>query len=284
MEKYVVLYNPNSGNGLGAKAAEELKGKLPDCALRFENITAVKDYAEFFASLTDEKPIIVGGDGTINHLVNHYDCDHTETDIYYYPAGTGNDFLTDIKTEETTLPLLLNPYIKNLPVVTVKGVNYKVLNGIGFGIDGYCCEVGDQLRQTSTKPVNYAGIAIKGLLFHFKPVNAKIVVDGVEHNYRKCWLAPTMNGRFYGGGMNATPAQDRSDPKRTLSTLIFHGSGKLKTLMIFPNIFKGTHVEHKDNVEVLTGHDITVTFDKPVAAQVDGETILAVTEYHITKN
>ena len=44
----------------------------------------------------------------------------------------------------------------------------RFINGIGFGIDGYCCEVGDQLKAKSDKPVNYASIAIKGLLFHYK--------------------------------------------------------------------------------------------------------------------
>ena len=67
--------------------------------------------------------------------------------------------------------------------------------------------------------------------------------------------------------------------RERISTLVFHGSGKLKTLMIFPNIFKGTHVKHTDCVEVLTGKKVTVKFDRPVALQVDGETILGVSEY-----
>ncbi len=44
-------------------------------------------------------------------------------------------------------------------------------------------------------------IAIKGLLFHYRPTNAVITVDGVTHTYKKVWLVPTMNGRYYGGGM-----------------------------------------------------------------------------------
>ena len=59
--------------------------------------------------------------------------------------------------------------------------------------------------------------------------------------------------------------------------MVMHGSGKLKTLMIFPSIFSGKHVEKTKNVTVLTGRDITVTFDRPVALQIDGETILGVT-------
>ena len=57
------------------------------------------------------------------------------------------------------------------------------------------------------------------------------------------------------------------------------GSGKLKTLMVFPSIFKGEHVKHTEMCQVLTGREITVEFDQPTALQIDGETILGVTQY-----
>ena len=285
MSKYLILYNPLAGNGTGAEAADKLKDILKGHELQFSNIREVTDYEKFLSELpADTAPVLVGGDGTLSFFINHYDTDKLDRDVYYYPAGSGNDFYTDVKEKDPALPLLLNPYVKDLPVVTVKGQTYRVLNGVGYGIDGYCCEVGDQMRQKSDKPVNYAGIAIKGLLFHYKTTNATVIIDGVEHTYAKCWLAPTMNGRYYGGGMNATPEQNRLDPEGKLSTLVFYGSGKLKTLMIFPNIFKGTHVKHTDCVEVLTGKKVTVKFDRPVALQVDGETILGVSEYTIVSN
>jgi diacylglycerol kinase family enzyme len=64
--------------------------------------------------------------------------------------------------------------------------------------------------------------------------------------------------------------------------MIFHGSSKLQTLMIFPSIFKGEHIKHEKFVTVHTGHDISVKFDRPTALQIDGETILGVTEYKAT--
>ena len=175
----------------------------------------------------------------------------------------------------------LNEFIEKLPVANVNGKEYRFLNNVGFGIDGYCCEMGDKLRGQSDKPVNYTGIAIKGLLFHYKPTNATVIVDGKEYSFKKVWLAPTMNGRFYGGGMMATPEQDRKGD--TLSVMLFHGSGRLKTLMIFPSIFKGEHVKKVKNVTVLTGKEITVKFDGPRAVQVDGETVFGITEYTAKK-
>ena len=66
--------------------------------------------------------------------------------------------------------------------------------------------------------------------------------------------------------------------------MVFHGSGKLKTLMIFPSIFKGEHVKNTDHVTVLKGKEITVRFDRPTPLQIDGETILGVTEYSAVAN
>ncbi len=115
------------------------------------------------------------------------------------------------------------------------------------------------------------------MLFHYKPTNATITVDGKKHTYNKVWLAPTMKGRYYGGGMISTPKQRRDG--KTVSTMVLYGAGKLKTLMVFPSIFKGEHIKHKDMVNVLTGNEITVEFDRPTALQIDGETILNVSKY-----
>ena len=81
--------------------------------------------------------------------------------------------------------------------------------------------------------------------------------------------------------MLPTPGQTR-DENDKLSVMIMYGKGKIKTLMVFPSIFKGEHVKHKDMVEVLSGKRIKVEFDKPTALQIDGETILNVTSYTAT--
>jgi len=90
-----------------------------------------------------------------------------------------------------------------------------------------------------------------------------------------------MNGKYYGGGMIPTPNQKRlgKNGEKKLSVMIFHDSSKLKTLMIFPSIFKGEHVKNVKYVTVLEGKDITVEFDEPRPLQIDGETILGVRSY-----
>ncbi len=254
---------------------------LKEAELVFCDMTQIADYSAFFAKLFEEdKIILAGGDGTLNRFVNDTDGLSIPNEIYYYATGSGNDFLHDLGKEKGSAPILITPYLQNLPTVTVQGKDYRFINGVGYGIDGYCCEVGDRLRGTTDKPINYAAIAIKGLLFHYHTTNAVVTVDGVRHSYHKVWLAPTMNGRFYGGGMMTAPQQERLG-NGSVSTVLMFGSGKLKTLMVFPSIFKGEHVKHTEMVAVHTGRNITVEFDRPTALQIDGETILGVTGYTI---
>ena len=90
-----------------------------------------------------------------------------------------------------------------------------------------------------------------------------------------------MNGRFYGGGMMIAPAQDMLNGEHSLSVVLYYGASKLKTLMVFPSIFKGEHIKHPEMCTVLTGKEIRVEFDRPTALQIDGETVLGVTGYTV---
>ena len=106
-----------------------------------------------------------------------------------------------------------------------------------------------------------------------------MTVDGKVERFKKVWIAPTMYGTCYGGGMFPTPDQKRGEGK--VSTMLFFGKGRLKTLSVFPSIFKGEHVQHTDMVKIFTGKTATVKFDRPTALQIDGETIKNVTEYSV---
>lgn len=282
METYIVLYNPLSGNGRGGDAARGIERFLPAGSIVYRDATKLSGFDEAIRALAPgEKPVICGGDGTLNRFINDVDGMELPDEVLYYGTGSGNDFLNDLGRKPEDGPVRINEYIRALPRVEVNGMSRLFLNGVGFGIDGYCCEEGDRIRASSDKPVNYTNIAIKGLLYAFKPVNAKVTVDGKTMTYEKVWLAPAMNGRCYGGGMFATPGQDRLDPERRVSVLVFRGTGKLRTLMIFPSIFKGEHVKHVKHCTVLKGNSVTVEFDRPTALQIDGETVTNVTKYSV---
>lgn len=279
---YKVLYNPLAGSVNDTAFAEDLKTLLPGDT--FELIDVTKQEIKVYLKRDvkeGEGVILVGGDGTLNRFINEVYGEEIAAPLYYYPGGSGNDFWVDIGRKKGDKPVELTQYIKYLPTVTVEGKDYKFINGVGYGIDGYCCEVGDKLKAEGKQKVNYAGIAIKGLLFHFKPRNAEVIVDGKSYSFKKVWIAPTMFGSHYGGGMIPTPAQDRNNPEHTVSVCLMYGAGKIRTLMAFPSIFKGEHIKKTKLVKVLSGKEITVKFGEPCALQIDGETYLNISEYTV---
>lgn len=272
-----VLYNVKAGVN---NSVEDLKilEMIMEEELKFIDVFNIRNYRTFFEGLEEKDFIILaGGDGTLNHFINDTEGIAFDNEILYLPNGTGNDFAYDLGYSKECDPFPITDYLKKLPVVIVNGKRYRFINGVGYGIDGYCCAVGDEMKKIPEKKVNYTAIAIKGLLFHYKPTNAKVTVDGKTTTYKKVWITPTMNGRFYGGGMMPTPKQKRNSG--TLSTMVFHRSGKLKTLMVFPSLFKGEHVKHTKYVDILEGKEITVEYDRPAPLQIDGETVLGVTSY-----
>lgn len=280
MSKYKIMYNPKSNNGQGEREAKVLSEHLEGNDLSFVDVTKNSDVKTIINGLgADEKLIVAGGDGTLNRFLNDTDGMDIKNEVFFYSIGSGNDFLHSVGVEKGNL-VPLNQFFGKLPTVIINGKEQKFIDGIGFGIDGYCCEVGDEMRETTDKPINYTSIAIKGLLFHFKPVNAKVTVDGKTESFKRVWIAPTMFGGYYGGGMLATPGQKREDG--TVSTMVYHNCGKLKALMVFPKIFKGEHVKHTDMVTLYNGvHEVTVEFDRPTPLQIDGETVRNVTSYTV---
>ena len=280
---YYVLYNPLSGNKHGADCVEKIKPFI-EGEMKMIDVREMSDFAGFFAGLAEDDAVVIcGGDGTLNHFVNDIADVEIKNDVYLFAGGSGNDFKTDVAPDAEGL-VKINQYIKDLPVVEVKGMRRRFINGIGYGIDGYCCEKGDELAQKSDKPVNYAGIAVKGLLFHYKRANAVVTVDGETHEFKGVWLAPSMNGRYYGGGMKVAPAQDRLASPKTLSLVVWHSTGKITTLLRFKSIFTGEHIKYKKSIQTFTGKQITVRFDRPTALQIDGETVSGVTEYTVYAN
>ena len=279
MTNTYVLYNPLSGNGKGEEDARLLEFALPE-PVSFFDMTRITNYSAFLSGLKPEDHLILaGGDGTLNRFANDTAGLDIHPKLFYFPIGTGNDFAREFGRQDYGDPFPIAEYLKRLPTVEVKGKTYRFLNGVGFGIDGYCCEEGDRLRALSGKKVNYAAIAVKGLLLHFQARNARVTVDGQVYTYKNVWIAPTMHGTYYGGGMIPIPQQSRNDPEQKLSVMLFHGAGRLRTLCAFPGIFNGTHVKHKNMVAIHSGHEITVEFDRPTPLQIDGETVLNVTSY-----
>lgn len=279
---YCVLYNPLSSTGHGKDKAMQLERILTGATIEYKSLIDIPDKKAFLRDLDPGKiPIITGGDGTLSFFVNELSGNPTR-DIYYYPAGTGNDFLNDLGKDGNTEPFLLNPYITDLPRIHFNGETHVFLNGVGYGIDGYVCEEGDRVRKRTGKPINYTAAALKGLIYAYKRAHATVTVDGVTCEYDNVWMTPTMNGRYFGGGMMCAPGQDRLNPDGTVSLMVMRCPSKIRTLLLFPSIFKGEHVKATKIVSTFKGHVIHVRFDRPTALQIDGDVFSGILEYTVT--
>ena len=98
MRKHRVLYNPLACNNAGLEKAKGLSAELAaEGEVVFEDITEIGDIYSFLQGVDSEDQVIVaGGDGTLNRLVNDLDGREPVRDIYYYPCGSGNDFMADM--------------------------------------------------------------------------------------------------------------------------------------------------------------------------------------------
>ncbi len=277
MKKYV-LYNPLAGNEKGALNAMKLDSLYIGHEIIYTDMLSIESYGDFFSSLSDDDEVIIcGGDGTLNSFINSLNGIEIHSNILYYATGSGNDFLRDLDKPRGSEPFLINNYIKKLPSVEVNGTTRRFFNGVGYGLDGAVCAVGNALRKKTKKPINYTMLALRLILFSFRPKTAKITVDGVTYEHKKVWLSTAMLGRFFGGGMMIAPKQNRNS--KELSLAVAHDCGRLRLLTIFPSIFKGQHTKYKKCISIYTGKEISVEYDSPCEMQIDGETVLDVKRY-----
>lgn len=279
-----ILYNPIANCGKDVDSTLESARKLySDKETVSKNLLEIDDLKAYFDALSeDDEVLLLGGDGTVSVLCNKLRGYDIKNKIYMFKAGTGNDFLRDVADLETAdCTVELNSYIENLPVVTVNGKEYLFLNNVGYGIDGKVCTAAEDIREKGKTNINYTTLAIKLLLTNYKSNGATVTVDGKRRKYKRVWMAPIMNGLYYGGGMMPTPQQDRNSDE--ISVCVVHSTNALQTLMIFPSIFKGEHIKYTKKVCTFKGKEIKVEFDSPQDVQIDGETIRGVTEISATK-
>ena len=277
-----VIYNPIAGEGRGlehARAWAKANVQGPDC--RFTDITKVSAFDHIESLPEGVRAVIAGGDGTLNRLANDVNGRKFTHPVDYVATGSGNDFQTDTGISTPDKTIRLNEQVENAPCAYANGRAFRFINGVGLGLDGYCCDSVDEARRKGKKKTSYIAFAVKGLLRSYIPARAAVTVDGVRTEYSRVWMVSTMKGRYYGGGFKIAPAQDRRDETRRISVVIAHDLSRLRAIFFFLMAKNGRHTGLKKNLTTVKGNSVFVEFSRPAAMQIDGEVLRDVTGYEV---
>lgn len=277
-----ILFNPKANNSRGESDAKKW-GECLKVPAKFICVIGL-DLKKFFNGLKENDSVVLsGGDGTINRFANDTYGMKFKNKVYYVKCGSGNDFYRDMLAKADKDGLIeITPYLKKLPLITVNGIKRRFINGIGYGLDGECCHVGDEIRKKDPNAViNYKKIAVKLLLGKFRLRRAEVEVDGKTHHYKNVWLSSTMYGHYYGGGMMAAPDKDREKNNDVCDVVTLSSRGRLHTLLRFPTFSSGKH-KNKKWLSHIVGKKIKVSFDIPCALQIDGDVIENVSSYTVS--
>lgn len=267
-----LLYNPLSRNNRTAKDKDRFVSKILKCLdnkdkeISLHSVLDIHSSEELISKINkNDKVIVIGGDGTLNHMVNNYNFDnYPYENIYLFKYGTGNDFRRSFKTKE---PLInITKAFRFLPEIIVDGKKRKFLNGAGLGLDGLISKYANERKSRQA----YYRATIKA--FHdIKPYDLEVTSDGKKYMFNNVWMALFMNAPYIGGGMKVAPNINRFD--QALDLVIISNISKFKILFLFPTIYKGKHTRLKKYVTIIRGQNFEVKANGCKYLQTDGEVL-----------
>jgi diacylglycerol kinase (ATP) len=267
---YLLLANPTSGAGQGARVKAEVIAEITSRNLSYEDISgtsyesAVLNLRSTLKAKLPKSVIVVGGDGMVHLAIQ--ELAGSDVPLILIPAGTGNDFARtmklDLASPVTALSYSLTHPATSVDLGRVNGRYFAEILSTGF--DSMVNERANQMRIRSK--IKY-DLAMLLELPVFKPLEYEITVDG-ERITTRAMLIAIANGISYGGGMKICPNSDIRDGLFDL--LILEPVSKFEFLKVFPRVFKGTHVTHP-KVKILQGRKISI--ESKAIAYADGERI-----------
>jgi YegS/Rv2252/BmrU family lipid kinase len=232
--------------------------------------------------------LAVGGDGhlhdTLNGLIEDDKLLRQDLALGLYPAGSGCDFARMIYTKkaangmEGLLELLLNGQLLPIDVGRADFFDAKGEAKRTYFING--SDIG--LGAETARRVNARGGALKRLLkngqlaFLLAALQALLAYDYIPMRVEadgaqlegKYLIAAAGNGRFMGGNMQLFPLASLEDG--LLELLLVRQMPKTRVLRLFAKVYDGTVLEVEE-VYHSRAHSITLTPDKPLPLELDGE-------------
>lgn len=285
------IVNASSRGGKTGKVWQELQTELKESKVAFKVYTThkAKDATAFAEKIsrepgTDKKLIVVGGDGTINEVLNGI-TDFENIKFACISAGSGNDFARGLNV--TGSPRRQIRHILKSGVtqrIDLGKVTYKDEEGYksrifgissGVGMDAIVCKKALNSRQK--KVLNKIGLGkltyvllTVETLFSMTTSRAKVEIVGGDYSKEtdKVIFMAAMNMRAEGGGVPMAPNAKYTDGM--LNLCMAHSIPKWKTFFCLPLLVAGKH-KNINGFELIKGEKIAISVDKPVVLHADGE-------------
>jgi len=277
-----LIINPVAGAGRTAKKWPQVMSLLQSAGLRFEHdLTEAPGHARELAKSAAKKGyelvVSVGGDGTINEVVNGlYDAGNiADVMLGIIGTGTGSDYIRTIGIPRTYQEACLcfkspRKIAVDVGVVEYFSVNQMVkrlfVNFAGLGFDAEIVKATTQKYKTLHSTASYLTGLFTALLF-YRNKQVTITLDGGLAEKKVCAVL-VNNGKYGGGGMFAAPDADLTDG--LLDVLIIGDLSKPDLLWSLPRVYRGTHLTHP-KVTMKRAREIEIQSAEVMFLQADGE-------------
>jgi diacylglycerol kinase (ATP) len=278
-----VIVNPVAGAGRTGREWPRIMGLFKEHGLRFEHdITKAPGHAIELARAAAKNGydmvVSVGGDGTINEVVNglYASGNIKDTTLGIISTGTGSDYIRTIgipRRCEEACRRFLQPKKRTVDLGIVEYTNNSsfterlFINFAGFGFDAEIVRrTTRQFKALGSMPSYLLGVLTTLVAYRNKHISLK--VDGELMDKRVCAVIMN-NGKYGGGGMFTAPHADLADG--LLDVLIIGDLSKPDLLRSLPRIYKGTHLTHP-KVTMKKAKEIEVnSLNGRMQLQADGE-------------
>ncbi len=194
--KRIFIVNPIAGNGNALKISKDIKHICAEEKFNYEIIFTTgpghaKAIAQKYRTKLGENIVYsVGGDGTLNEIVNG--IANSNTILGVIPGGTGNDFYRSIGYS-----------CRPINKIDIGKVNDRYfINIASLGLDANIAQSANELKTKNipNSLVYYISI-IKELI---KITNINLLVDNRQQSEDFTMLS-VCNGAYYGGGIKLAP-------------------------------------------------------------------------------
>jgi YegS/Rv2252/BmrU family lipid kinase len=282
LKSTLFIVNPAAGAGRTARAWPVLRSKLDATGLQFDAaFTSSPGHATSLAREAVlagyEMIVAVGGDGTVNEVVNGLCLEGGERNVTLgiISTGTGSDLVRTLGIPRVPFEaarILLSPKKKAIDIGLaefVRGgqiIRRFFVNFAGVGIDAEIVRAtAERFKKLGSKPAYICGLM--ATMLSYRNVETTIVLDGVSQSKMVCEVL-VSNGKYGGGSMLAAPEADLSDG--WLDVMTIKEMSRPELLCCFPTIYKGTHI-YNPKVEMKRVKEIEIRPVVPLPLQADGE-------------